>query len=97
MYVRDGVSLGSYALLPISAQRPKNKEDVNECAKRIVYQELRAVIAGETKKYKLEGAVALAAAAVEDLFSIQAPDHPVLVVTEDPGDQTVSVSWRPRT
>ena len=54
VYVRDGVSLGSYALLPINAQRPKNKEDVNECAKRIVYQELRAVIAGETSLKTLQ-------------------------------------------
>jgi hypothetical protein len=91
VYVRDGVSLGKYALLPINAQRPKNKEDVNECAKRIVYQELRAVIAGETKKYKLDGSDALAAAAIVELMSVQAPDHPVIVVKEDASDQTVSV------
>ena len=42
-----------------------------------VYQELRAVIAGETKKYKLDGSDALAAAAIVELMSVQAPDHPL--------------------
>jgi hypothetical protein len=80
VYVKGGQSLGSYAMLPLSTARPKQKEDVIGCAKRVIFSELRAIIASETQKYKLDGADALAESAVEALFTIMAPDHPVLVV-----------------
>jgi hypothetical protein len=54
VFVRNGTSLGSYALLPMNSVRPKMKEDVTGCAKRVIFQELRSIIAGETRKYKLE-------------------------------------------
>ena len=91
VYVKDGQAVGNYARLPINAARPKNKEEVSECASRIVHQELRAIIQSETRRYKLENADPLSTAAVLELMSVMAPDHPVLVVQEDPSDQTISV------
>jgi hypothetical protein len=91
IYERDGASIGRYAMIPLNTVRPKMKEDVIGCARRTVFQELRSVIAGETKKYSLEGGDALAEAAVEELFSVMAPDHPVLVVKESAEDQSIAV------
>ena len=86
-----GTALGAYALLPLPTSRPRSRESVEGCAKRVIFNELRAAIASQTKKYKLEGTDALAEAAVESLFTVMSPDHPVLVATEDANDQSISV------
>ena len=67
------------------------KVDVIGCAKRVIFSELRAIIASKTQKYKLDGAGALAESAVQALFTVMASDHPVLVVKEDPTDQSITV------
>ena len=54
IYERDGASIGSYAMLPMNTVRPKMKEDVIGCARRVLFSELRSIIAGETKKFSLE-------------------------------------------
>jgi len=82
VYQQGGESRGSYAMLPLGVNRPKHREDVVGCARRVIFNELRAIIASETQKYKLDGADALAESA---------PDHPVLVVKEDSTDQSITV------
>ena len=92
IYMKNNEAVGNYARLPINAARPKNKEQVSECAARIVHQELRAIIQSETKRYKVDdSADNLSEAAVLELMSVLSPDHPVMVVKEDPSDQTISV------
>jgi len=91
VFMQGGESRGVYAQLPLGVARPKSKEDVMGCAKRVIFSELRAIIASETQKYKLDGADALAESAVQALFTVMAPDHPVLVVKEDPTDQSITV------
>jgi hypothetical protein len=91
VYTFGGTARGDYAVLPLATFRPKGRESVDCTAKKEVFKELRTIILANTQKYKLSGTEALTEAAVEALFSVMSPDHPVLVATEDSEDQTVTV------
>ena len=80
---------GRYAKLPVeqkATNRPnvRNNETIVKCGARILQENLASIIAGDSVKYNLEGADALARAAVEELTTVTCPDHPVVVCKEDP-------------
>ena len=86
VFVQHGVSKGAYAVLPLGVVCLKDEEDAIGCAKRVISNELQATIT----EFKLDGAAALVDTAVQALFSVYAPDHPVLVVKQD-DDQLITV------
>ena len=84
-----GRPAGRYAKLPVeqkATNRPnvRNNETIVKCGARILQENLASIIAGDSVKYNLEGADALARAAVEELSTVTCPDHPVVVCKEDP-------------
>jgi len=87
VFMQDGVEKGAYAVLPLSGlcltglTGLTDDEDAIGCAKRLISSELQATI----DTFKLGGADAFVESAVEALFSVFAPDHPVLVVKVDEG------------
>jgi hypothetical protein len=92
VYTEDGVSYGSYAKLSLrSVAALARGEDARTCGRRVLFQELRAIIAKESSHYQIEGGEPLAEAAIEELMGIFAPDHPVIVAREDPADGRVEI------
>lgn len=92
VYVEDNVSKGSYAKLTLRSviTRARN-EDMAECVKRALYYELRNIISSETSQYKIKGGAKLAESAIEELMTVCAPDHPVIVAIENAADARVNV------
>jgi len=96
VFMQDGVEKGAYAVLPLGPVRLEDEEDAVGCAKRVISDELHATIKNSKvdgiTNSKVDGAdiFALVDSAAQALFSVYAPDHPVLVVKQH-GDQFIKV------
>ena len=92
VFTNKGVTIGRYTKINLrSVAALARGEDARACGRRVLFQELRAIISSESSHYQIEGGEQLAEAAIEELMGINAPDHPVIVAREDPADGRVEV------
>jgi hypothetical protein len=92
VYVEDNVPKGRYAKLSLRSVVTRGRnEEVAECVRKALYQELRNIISSETSHYKIKGGAKLSESAIEELMMVYAPDHPVLVPIENATDGRVEI------